>query len=105
MLLHKQNTSTVCYDINACFDENDNGIRELLEENVEGKKEDCDFCIFVTTKVKEILSGGPTEIEIKTMLEDGCHYMGSFEKEVSFAFTLPPTLFLITDLFTFSVLA
>ncbi|KAH9398281.1 hypothetical protein TYRP_018928 [Tyrophagus putrescentiae] len=72
------NTSTVCYDINACIDENDNGIREL--QNIEGK-EDCDFCVFVTTKVKEILSGSPTEIEIKTILEDGCHSLGSFEKE------------------------
>lgn len=47
-----------------------------------GKKEDCDFCFYVTTKVKEILSGGPTEIEIKTILEDGCHYLGNFENEV-----------------------
>lgn len=100
----KQNTSTVCYDINACIDENDNGIREL-RENV-GGNEDCDFCVFVTTKVKEILSGGPTEIEIRTLLEDGCHSLGSFEKEVSFAFTLPPTpqsptFLLIAVLFTF----
>ncbi|KAI2809270.1 hypothetical protein BLOT_000417, partial [Blomia tropicalis] len=76
MINNNLNTSSVCYDINACEDKS--GIREIyFSEN----KQDCDFCIFVTTRVKEILSGGPTEVELKTMFEDGCHYLKSFENE------------------------
>ena len=42
----------------------------------------CDFCVTVVTNVKEIISGGPTELEVKTYVEDACHYLGSFENEV-----------------------
>lgn len=74
-----QNTSTVCYDIKACNDDSDNGIREI--KNI-GRKEDCDFCVYVATQVKNILAGGPTEVEIKTVLEDGCQYTQNFKNEV-----------------------
>lgn len=38
--------------------------------------------MFVAKKVKEIISGGPTEIAIKAYLEDACHYTLGLKDEV-----------------------
>lgn len=70
----------ICYDIKACQDSNDDGVREfddfLVNDDV-----DCKFCIYVNSKIKELMTGSPTELELKTHFEDACHYLKSFEQE------------------------
>lgn len=73
------NKDKICYDIKACNDGLDDGIRELTEYI--NDKTDCQFCIYVNTKIKELITGAPTEMEFKVHFEDMCHYLRTFEND------------------------
>lgn len=70
----------MCYDIKACNESGSTFTNTLNSFNM--RDDNCNFCYYVTSKVKEIVSGGPTEIEVKSYFEDACHYMQNFEHEV-----------------------
>jgi len=74
-LFKKTNKQTFCREINAC-----QGFTGPLEPTVSDDPT-CNFCVNVVTNVKDIISGGPTELEVKYFVEDACHYLGSFENE------------------------
>lgn len=76
-----QNKDKICYDIKACDDSNDDGVREFSDFFVNDDV-DCKFCIYINTKIKELMTGSPTEMELKVHFEDVCHYLKSFEQEV-----------------------
>jgi len=73
------NRATFCNEISACVD--DNFDPNALIKQSSSDDVNCDFCQNVVTNIKDILSGQPTELEIKYLVEDACHYLGSFENE------------------------
>ncbi|CAG2184113.1 unnamed protein product, partial [Oppiella nova] len=72
------NKDSFCNEISACGgDTNDNN---MVTPSVTDDPS-CNFCVTVVTNIKDIVSGGPTELEVKYFVEDACHYLGSFENE------------------------
>lgn len=83
-----QNLDTVCYDIKACTRTlSYNYLHRTkfipIDKAETGNQNDCDFCMYTAGKIKDIIVGGPTELEIKTHIEDACHTFKSVEQEVS----------------------
>jgi saposin len=79
-MLKNVNTTTFCDEISACDNEYLNR-NSITKESTVTDNETCQFCIQVITNVKDIISGSQTEIEVKGIVEDWCHYLGSFENE------------------------
>ena len=52
-----QNKDKICYDIKACKDSLDDGVREFDDFFVNDDV-DCKFCIYVNEKIKELMTGG-----------------------------------------------
>ncbi|XP_054162734.1 prosaposin-like [Oppia nitens] len=77
-LFNKVDKNAFCDDISACHNNTIN--INTVETNI-ADDPTCNFCVTVVTNVKEIISGGPTELEVKFFVEDACHYLGSFENE------------------------
>lgn len=85
-----QNLDTICYDINACtHNPSLNYLHRVVLSRLNdkakkvGNQNDCVFCLYTAGKIKDIIVGGPTELEIKSHVEDACHVFQSVEKEVS----------------------
>jgi hypothetical protein len=77
-----KNTTTFCDEISACDNQYIN-FNALTKQSSFGDNQTCKFCIEIISNIKDIISGSQTEIEIKGIIEDWCHYLGSFENEVS----------------------
>jgi len=73
------NNKTFCNEISACLYESSEPNNQIQVDTSDDVT--CDFCQSVVTNIKDIVSGQPTELEIKYMVEDACHYLGSFENE------------------------
>ncbi|CAG2120838.1 unnamed protein product, partial [Medioppia subpectinata] len=88
----KVNKQTFCDEISAC-DSNTSNNNNIVANSVSDDPS-CNFCVTVVTNIKDIVSGAPTELEVKYFVEDACHYLGSFENEcVSLADEYIDTLF------------
>ncbi|KAF7491579.1 Prosaposin [Sarcoptes scabiei] len=76
-LLERWNKDQICEDIGACPPS-----KHIRDSNtyVNGP-EDCKYCIYVNKQIKELIVGGPTEIEFKRHIEFACRYLGDFKNE------------------------
>jgi saposin len=75
------NRATFCNEISACVDDNFDASALIEQSSSLSDDVNCDFCQDVATNIKNIISGQSTELEMKYLVEDACHYLGSFENE------------------------
>lgn len=72
----------VCYDIRACT-----GTEDILRlplpplDNGIGDDADCNLCVDVLKRMKDMLTGSLTELDLKMHIKAACHAFPSIEKD------------------------